>query len=221
MLTASGAGYSRWRDIAVTRWREDATCDDWGSFVFLRDTQSGAVWSAGAQPVGSGAEDDEVVFGEDRAEFIHRDGALTTTHGCSRLRRGRWRGSPRVLDQQRTPFARDRAHVLRRNRADDACRRHCASGFRQDVRRRRSISPNSARSSRHAAGVRTTSRKFGPLISRSSNARSSPIRNMNRIGRVSSAVAAPSAPRSPWRLGDRFRTRSGPCSTRSSRSGIV
>ena len=38
MLTAAGAGYSRWRDIAVTRWREDATRDDWGSFVFLRDT---------------------------------------------------------------------------------------------------------------------------------------------------------------------------------------
>ncbi|MBG0810005.1 glycosyl transferase [Methylosinus sp. H3A] len=79
MLTASGSGYSRWRDIAVTRWREDATCDDWGSFVFLRDTQSGAVWSAAAQPVGSSVEYDEIVFGEDRAEFIRRDGALTTT----------------------------------------------------------------------------------------------------------------------------------------------
>ena len=41
MLTAAGSGYSRWRDIAVTRWREDATRDDWGSFVFLRDAQSG------------------------------------------------------------------------------------------------------------------------------------------------------------------------------------
>ena len=46
MLTAAGAGYSRWRDIAVTRWREDVTRDDWGSFIFLRDTQSGRVWSA-------------------------------------------------------------------------------------------------------------------------------------------------------------------------------
>ena len=25
-----------WRDIAVTRWREDATRDNWGFFVFLR-----------------------------------------------------------------------------------------------------------------------------------------------------------------------------------------
>ncbi len=79
MLTAAGAGYSRWRDIAVTRWREDATRDDWGSFIFLRDTQSGRVWSAGAQPVGSDAEYDEVAFGEDRAEFIRRDGSLTTS----------------------------------------------------------------------------------------------------------------------------------------------
>jgi cyclic beta-1,2-glucan synthetase len=32
MLTAAGSGYSAWRDLAVTRWREDATCDDWGSY---------------------------------------------------------------------------------------------------------------------------------------------------------------------------------------------
>ncbi|PCE25957.1 glycosyl transferase [Paraburkholderia acidicola] len=79
MLTATGAGYSRWRDTAVTRWREDATRDDWGSFIFLRDARSGQVWSAGAQPVDSEAEYEEVVFGEDHAEFIRRDGSLTTT----------------------------------------------------------------------------------------------------------------------------------------------
>ena len=54
MLTATGSGYSRWRDIAVTRWREDATCDDWGSFVFLRETQSGEVWSAACSRAGRG-----------------------------------------------------------------------------------------------------------------------------------------------------------------------
>ena len=31
MLTAAGSGYSRWGDMAITRWREDATCDDSGS----------------------------------------------------------------------------------------------------------------------------------------------------------------------------------------------
>ncbi len=38
MITNSGAGYSRWNDIAVTRWREDGTCDNWGTFCYIRDT---------------------------------------------------------------------------------------------------------------------------------------------------------------------------------------
>ncbi len=79
MLTTAGAGFSRWRDIAVTRWREDTTLDDWGSFIFLRDTQNGSVWSAGAQPFAAADTDDDIVFGEDRAEFIHTNGTLTTT----------------------------------------------------------------------------------------------------------------------------------------------
>jgi len=79
MLTAAGSGYSRWRDIAVTRWREDATRDHWGSYIFLRDAQSGEVWSAGYQPSGIEPDAYEATFYEDRAEFIRRDGALTTT----------------------------------------------------------------------------------------------------------------------------------------------
>jgi cyclic beta-1,2-glucan synthetase len=79
MLTASGSGYSRLGDIAVTRWREDATLDNCGSYIFLRDMQSGEVWSAGRQPVGGTGERDEVAFGEDHAEFIRVDGPLTTT----------------------------------------------------------------------------------------------------------------------------------------------
>ena len=79
MLTAAGSGYSRWRDLAVTRWREDATCDDWGSYVFLRDAQSGDVWSPGYQPSGVKPDDYRVTFNEERAEFVRRDGTLTTT----------------------------------------------------------------------------------------------------------------------------------------------
>ena len=30
MITAAGAGYSSWRDLDITRWREDATRDCWG-----------------------------------------------------------------------------------------------------------------------------------------------------------------------------------------------
>ena len=79
MLTATGAGYSRWRDMAVTRWRDDTTRDDWGSFIFLRDAQKGAVWRVGARPAGPAPDHHEVIFSEDHAEFVRRDGTLTTT----------------------------------------------------------------------------------------------------------------------------------------------
>ena len=41
MITDAGSGYSRWHDLAVTRWREDATCDADGAYVFLRDMIAG------------------------------------------------------------------------------------------------------------------------------------------------------------------------------------
>lgn len=79
MLTAAGGGYSRWRGLAVTRWREDVTRDAWGAFVYLRDVRSGRAWSASAQPLSTGARQCEVVFSEDHATFTHREGSLGTT----------------------------------------------------------------------------------------------------------------------------------------------
>ena len=78
MVTASGSGYSRWHDIAVTRWREDVTCDGWGSYIFLRDVRSGEIWSAGYQPSATEPDAYEVTFGEDRAEIVRNDGVVTT-----------------------------------------------------------------------------------------------------------------------------------------------
>ena len=79
MLTATGSGYSRWGDFAVTRWREDTTRDDWGSYIFLRDIESATVWSATYQPRGTRPDSYNVMFAEDRAEFVRHDGTLTTT----------------------------------------------------------------------------------------------------------------------------------------------
>jgi cyclic beta-1,2-glucan synthetase len=79
MLTSAGSGYSRWGKFAITRWREDAACDDFGSYIFLRDVQSGQVWSAGFQPSGREPDNYHVAFNEDRAEYIRQDGSLTTT----------------------------------------------------------------------------------------------------------------------------------------------
>ena len=79
MLTTAGSGYSRWRDLAITRWREDVTRDAWGTYVFLRDVDSGESWSAGYQPRGGQPDSYEVIFSEDRAEIVRRDGAIGTT----------------------------------------------------------------------------------------------------------------------------------------------
>ncbi len=78
MITAAGSGYSRWRDTAVTRWREDPTRDAWGSYVFLRDVADGQVWSAGYQPVGQEPDSYEVVFHEDHARIERKDGPIVT-----------------------------------------------------------------------------------------------------------------------------------------------
>jgi cyclic beta-1,2-glucan synthetase len=73
MLTNAGSGYSRWKDMAVTRWREDGTTDAWGSFCYLRDVDSGVVWSTTLQPTRVPSERFEAVFSEGRAEFRRRD----------------------------------------------------------------------------------------------------------------------------------------------------
>jgi cellobiose phosphorylase len=73
MASHAGGSYSRWRDLAVTRWREDATCDAWGTFVYLRDRDSGGVWSAAHQPTRAKADHYEAIFVPDRAEYRRRD----------------------------------------------------------------------------------------------------------------------------------------------------
>jgi cyclic beta-1,2-glucan synthetase len=79
MITAAGAGYSRWRDLDLTRWREDSTREDCGSWVYLRDVESGEVWSAGFQPISAEPDGYQATFTEDRAEIVRTDGTLTTT----------------------------------------------------------------------------------------------------------------------------------------------
>ncbi len=72
VVTNAGGGYSRWKDLAVTRWREDATCDNWGTFCYIRDVADGAFWSATHQPTLRPVDRFEAVFSEARAEFRSR-----------------------------------------------------------------------------------------------------------------------------------------------------
>ncbi|HSE14744.1 MAG TPA: glucoamylase family protein, partial [Candidatus Deferrimicrobium sp.] len=78
MITNAGGGYTRWRDIAVTRWREDGTCDNWGTFCYIRDTASGEFWSTAYQPTLRKPERYEAIFSEARVEFRRRDHEFET-----------------------------------------------------------------------------------------------------------------------------------------------
>ncbi len=73
MITNAGGGYSRWKDLAVLRWREDSTCDNWGLFCYVREVASGVFWSTAYQPTLKRPESYEAIFSEGRAEFRRRD----------------------------------------------------------------------------------------------------------------------------------------------------
>jgi cyclic beta-1,2-glucan synthetase len=76
VVTSAGGGYSRWGDLAVTRWREDATRDSWGSFCYLRDAKSGTFWSTAWQPTTRPATGYEAIFTQARAEFRRTDDGI-------------------------------------------------------------------------------------------------------------------------------------------------
>jgi cellobiose phosphorylase len=78
MVTNAGGGYSRWKDIAVTRWREDSTCDNWGTFCYIRDAASGEFWSIAYQPTLKRPDTYEAIFSDARAEFRRRDHEFDT-----------------------------------------------------------------------------------------------------------------------------------------------
>ena len=78
MITNAGGGYSRWKDVAVTRWHEDSTRDNWGTFCYIRDVKSGEIWSVTHQPTLKPSENYEAIFSESRVEFRRRDRGIDT-----------------------------------------------------------------------------------------------------------------------------------------------
>jgi len=77
LITSAGGGYSQWLGIGLTRWRADTTLDAWGTWVYVQDRDSGALWSAGYQPTAITPEEQQVLFYASKAEFRRKD------HGIS------------------------------------------------------------------------------------------------------------------------------------------
>jgi len=69
MLSNAGAGYSRWKSLAVTRWREDVTCDNWGTFCYIQDLETDTFFSNTYQPSLRKGKKYEAAFSQGRVDF--------------------------------------------------------------------------------------------------------------------------------------------------------
>ncbi len=78
MVTNSGAGYSKWKDIAITRWREDTTQDNRGIFCYIKDIISGDFWSNTHHPTMHRAKEYEAIFSQGHIEFRRLDFGIET-----------------------------------------------------------------------------------------------------------------------------------------------
>ena len=73
LITGAGGGYSQWNETALTRWHADTTLEDWGTWIYVLDRDSGEQWSASYQPTATPAASQEVLFYAHKAEFRRRD----------------------------------------------------------------------------------------------------------------------------------------------------
>jgi len=78
MISNAGGGYSRWKNIAVTRWREDATKDDRGIFCYIKDVVTGKFWSNSYQPTLQVPKNYEAVFSHGHVELRRNDFGIVT-----------------------------------------------------------------------------------------------------------------------------------------------
>jgi len=78
MVSAAGGGYSRWNELALTRWREDPTQESSGVFCYVGDLATRRGWSSSFQPTLRAGRHHEAVFSSGRAEFRRQDDQLET-----------------------------------------------------------------------------------------------------------------------------------------------
>jgi cyclic beta-1,2-glucan synthetase len=78
MISNTGAGYSRWKELAVTRWRQDSTKDDRGIFCYIKDVGTGIFWSNTYEPSLRAAKKYEVIYSPGHVEFRRKDNGINT-----------------------------------------------------------------------------------------------------------------------------------------------
>ena len=196
MVTAAGAGYSTWRGLDVTRWREDATRDCWGQFCYVRDLTDDRIWSVGLQPLCRSGGEHLYEFHGDRAEFRRRDGNVET----------RWavcvapdadaevRGDAR---QSRQPAPRSRAdelaEVCLNHRRADPAHPAFAKLFLETE-----FDPGSGSLLAHRRPRSANENPSGPFTARPRTCRRADSSSTRRTACDSSGAAGPRAIPPPW-----------------------
>lgn len=78
VTTDKGTGYSRTKDYAITRWREDAIVDSYGMFFYIKNRDTGENWSAAYAPFNILPEGYDVTFTDDKTMIKRTDGKTET-----------------------------------------------------------------------------------------------------------------------------------------------
>ena len=78
MVSHAGSGYSRYEDLAFTRWRADGTSDSTGQYCYVRDVSKARNWSVGHHPMCISADYFHASLATDRVTLQRRDGDIDT-----------------------------------------------------------------------------------------------------------------------------------------------
>ncbi|MFB5196926.1 GH36-type glycosyl hydrolase domain-containing protein [Neobacillus sp. KR4-4] len=79
VVTNTGSGFSQYKGLLLSRWREDPVMDPWGSYVYIRDISQDKVWSPSYQPCRVNSPEQHVKFELDRATYMRADGEVKTS----------------------------------------------------------------------------------------------------------------------------------------------
>ena len=138
MVSHCGSGYSRYEELAVTRWRADGTRDNTGQFCYREGRQPRAqsgrrrISRSARRPTGTTRS-----LATDRVTFHRADGDIETRTEIAVVPEDSAEVRRVTVTNNGSEHSRDRADQLRRDRARAARRRPRPSGVRQPVRRDR------------------------------------------------------------------------------------
>lgn len=77
-ITHTGGGYTKIDDTYLSRWRPDITKNNWGTYFYIKDIDSGDMWSSTYQPTLKEPDIYEVYLSEDSVQFVRYDHDIET-----------------------------------------------------------------------------------------------------------------------------------------------